>query len=146
MEGIMWSKTKKRLEEMICDKLQNRVKFHCSSYRMHDSIGRCYITIDKNEVLNMCDLKSNVYNSDFHNTDTDFSQVKFFDVVNEYFDNSIQKSMESSEVITKILIILDKRVGKRTLIKMEDSIRNDEEIMQLFYKLRCEAEGISIAF
>lgn len=57
----MWSKTKKRLESYICNSLKDRVDFFCSNYRIHDGIGRTYITVDGNEVYNMCTLKRDYY-------------------------------------------------------------------------------------
>lgn len=42
----MWSKTKKHLESFICNSLRERIEFHCSNYRIHDGIGRTYITVD----------------------------------------------------------------------------------------------------
>lgn len=53
----MWSKTKKQLNELLCNSLKDRVDVFCSNYRMHDGIGRTYITVDGNEVYNMCTLK-----------------------------------------------------------------------------------------
>ena len=58
----MWSKTKKLLEMNICDNLKNRVQFFCSNYRIHDGIGRTFITVDGIEVYNMCTLKRDYYN------------------------------------------------------------------------------------
>ena len=57
----MWSKTQKQLEGFLCNSLKNRVSFSCSNYRMHDGIGRTYITVDGKEVYNMCTLKRDYY-------------------------------------------------------------------------------------
>lgn len=57
----MWSKTKKRLESYICNSLKDRVDFFCSNYRIHDEIGRTYITVEGNEFYNMCTLKRDYY-------------------------------------------------------------------------------------
>jgi hypothetical protein len=141
----MWSKNKKRLDQLMCDNLKNRVDFHCVAYRMQDGIGRCYITVDKKEFFNMCDIKSKVYQLPRDVIlDGNFSQILFFDLLHKYFDSSIEESMKSNEVITKILVLLDRRVGKRTLLNMKSRISEEPEIIQFFYKLRCDSEEMSI--
>lgn len=52
---------KKRLESYICNSLKDRVDFFYSNYKIHDGIGRTYITVDENEVYNMCTLKRGYY-------------------------------------------------------------------------------------
>jgi hypothetical protein len=47
--------------------------------------------------------------------------------------------MRTQNPLVKILIILDRRIGKRTLLNMKESIENEEAIVKYFYKLRCEA-------
>lgn len=50
--------------------------------------------------------------------------------------------MKTQNPLVKMLVILDRRIGKRTLIKMKESIENEEAIIQYFYRLRCDAEEI----
>ena len=45
-------------------------------------------------------------------------------------------------MLIKIFALMDKRTGKRTLERLKETIKNDVEIVNYFYKLRCEAEGI----
>lgn len=136
----MWSKIKKQLESLICDSLKDRVEFFCSNYRMHDGIGRAYITVDGNEVYNMCTLKRDYYHQLKEGV---YSQVEFLDAAREYLTNSIEISLKSDNTIIKILAILDRRTGKRTLENLKATILNDEDIVQYFYRLRCDAEGIN---
>jgi len=139
----MWSKNKKRLKELMCDSLKNRVDFHCVAYRNQDGMGRCYITVDKKEVLNMCDIKSKVYQMPVNTIVSEhISQIQFFDMLHRYLNTSIEESMKSDEVITKILVLLDKRIGKRTLLNMNSEIAQDREIIQFFYHLRCKSEDM----
>jgi len=42
-----------------------------------------------------------------------------------------------------MLVILDRQVGKRTLVKIKDEIENLPEWLKQFYILRCEAENIA---
>lgn len=58
---MTWSKTKQQLESFLCPSLIGRVEYRATSYRYApDKSGRCYITVDKKEVFNMCDLKSQI--------------------------------------------------------------------------------------
>ncbi|WP_142414066.1 SF0329 family protein [Hathewaya massiliensis] len=136
---MVWSKTKKHLKSFICDSLKDRVEFHCSNYRMHDGIGRTYITIDGKEVYNMCTLKRDYYRTPVEGT---YSQVEFMEILRKYFNTSIEESLNIENTLVKILVVLDRRIGKRTLISMKESIENEEDIVKYFYKLRCEAEGV----
>lgn len=167
-----WSKVKKNLESFICDSLKSRVDFFVVNYKKaHDGLGRAYITVDKKEVLNMCtytaesrqnaiydDLRFPDKNYRVDDYDTNrrisdkayelikeegiFGQYDFFDALEVYFSDSIDKSLNSDNMLIKILALLDKRTGKRTLEKLKDTIKNDAEIVNSFYKLRCEAENI----
>lgn len=132
---MVWSKTKKQLESFLCSSLKDRVGFHCSNYRMHDGIGRAYITVDGKEVFNMCTLKRDYYNQPKEGL---YSQVEFFEAVHEYLNSPIEVSLESKGVIARILVLLDRCIGKRSLENMKNKILSEDEVMQYFYRLRCE--------
>lgn len=135
----MWSKTKKHLDSLICDSLKERIGFHCSNYRMHDGIGRVYITVDGKEVFNMCTLKRDYYRTPIEGT---YSQVEFIETVHLYFNTPIEEAVKTHNPLVKLLLILDRRVGKRTLEKIKVNIENEEDIIKYFCELRYEAEKI----
>ena len=43
-----------------------------------------------------------------------------------------------------MLAILDRRVGKRRLISMKDKIENEPDWIKNFYRLRMNAENLSL--
>ncbi|MEL7602420.1 MAG: hypothetical protein AAGU77_04615 [Bacillota bacterium] len=135
----MWSKTKKQLRSFLCDALKDRVDYFCSNYRMHDGIGRSYITVDGKEVYNMCTLKRDYY---YQPKEGVYSQVEFLEAVHVYLNSSMEELLQSDNTLIKILVTLDRRVGKTTLVNLKDTIANDQEIVQYFYQLRCNAEGM----
>jgi hypothetical protein len=50
---MKWSKLKQQLESFLCPALVDRVEYCATGYRyLPDKTGRCYITVDKKEVLN----------------------------------------------------------------------------------------------
>ena len=173
MADQQWSKLRKRLENLICESLRERVKFTVTNHRKaHDQLGRAFISVDKNEVFNMCTLTSNnalfekeeellndlqlkydVFNEEQNYsiqnkaheiiaTEGIFAQYDFFEAVEQYLNSSIEVSLQSNHIIIKILSLIDRRVGKRTLIRIKESIQQEHKIVQFFYTLRCEAERI----
>lgn len=138
--------------------------------KTHDQLGRAFITVDKKEVLNMCTIISNremywkeieirnaksieydVYNRkenyqigiqahEMTKAEGIFAQYDFFDAVEQYFHLPIEKALKSDDMVIKILSLIDRRVGKRTLQGMRESMENEKEIIQYFYNLRYEAD------
>jgi hypothetical protein len=174
LRNQQWSKVKKKLDSFKCDSLKERVQFTVTNYRRaHDQLGRAFITVDKKEVLNMCTITSEMalnrrkyeIKREKHIPYTDwsqnriiwkeahewvldegiFAQYDFFDAVEEYFQQPIEESLKSSNMVIKIFALIDRRVGKRTLEKIKESILSEKEIVQFFYQLRCKAEGIKIS-
>lgn len=68
---------------------------------------------------------------------------QFTDALREYKISNIQDSLVSANPIVRMLAIMDRRVGKRTLYKMKNEINNQPEWLQFFYKLRLEVENIT---
>lgn len=142
--------------------------------KVHDRLGRAVITVDKKEIWNMCTITAEIahvrkeceiirssaemYEMDSHNKTKArwnlaheqikgeglFAQYDFFDALQQYFSTPINVSLQSSNMLIKILGLMDRRVGKRTLIRLYDSFHTESELVQFFYKLRCEAEGIKV--
>jgi len=167
-----WSKAKKHLKSFLSPSLKNKVDYQIINYRKaHDRLGRAVITVDKKEIWNMCTItaeiahvrkeraiirtSAEVYDIDSPNKRWDlaheqikgegiFAQYDFFDALQEYYSTPINVSLQSSNILIKILGLMDRRVGKRTLIRLNGSFQTESELVQLFYKLRCEAEGIKV--
>ena len=142
--------------------------------KAHDQLGRAVITVDKKEVLNMCTITSDIalYRKEWdirrnQNIEYDvydrnqnyaigeqahnlikakgiFAQYDFFDSLEEYFSSSIEKSLISADMVIKILSLIDRRVGKRTLQKLNESIKGESDMIKYFYQLRCDAEGVNV--
>lgn len=167
-----WSKAKKLLMSFVCDSLRSRVDFQVINYRKaHDQLGRAVITVDKVELLSMCTITAekeeyyrerdiriglndfsydSVYNiraiqeqaQEQLRMEGIYAQYDFFSALEAYFNSPIEDSLKSNDILIKILCLLDRRVGKRTLRKMKESISEENTLVQDFYKLRCYAENI----
>ncbi len=72
-----------------------------------------------------------------------FAQYDFIEAVKIFLNSPIEESLKSDNPIIKSLAFIDKRVGKRTLSMLKESMKYEEsELVRYFYKLRCEAEEI----
>ncbi|MDA7027662.1 hypothetical protein PJ311_13830 [Bacillus sp. CLL-7-23] len=162
-----WSKQKKQLTNFMCESLKNRVVFQVTSYRKaHDQMGRVYVMIDKKNALSMCSLKTmsetyirqkNLWASGKEqnieqiqelaiaqaNDAGYFSKYHFWYALEEYFSNSIDQTLSSPDPIVRTLGMLDKRTGKRRLLKMKQQIQDEHDIVKYFYQLRIKAEGLN---
>ena len=67
----------------------------------------------------------------------------FIDAITTYLNTDIATSLYSDNYLLRVFAYMDRRVGKRTLIKIKDEIETLPEWVKQFYNLRCEAEGIA---
>lgn len=65
------------------------------------------------------------------------SKSDFQLTANKYLSSSIDESLDSSDILLNILALVDKRVGKKRLIKISDMIKLKHPVVQYFYNLRC---------
>ena len=137
---MQWSKIKKLAEELICPALQGRVQFHLTSYRMdtdsHSSPasqrGRGWITVDGAEVLN---LPGGDPGELFESPRQDL-----YSALREYPRLAIDDALGSPNVVTRSLAMIDRRLGKRRLMKID--AENEHELVRTLHRLRCSIEGI----
>ena len=64
--------------------------------------------------------------------------------IEEYFNLSIEDALQSPNAIIRMLAILDRRVGKRTLQRYSPVWRNDSSWLKLFIELRMHAERLKL--
>ena len=57
-------------------------------------------------------------------------------------NKSIEKSLVSDNPIVRIFAILDRRLGKRRLLALEDSMEQELDWVRAFYVIRMQAEGL----
>ena len=71
-----------------------------------------------------------------------FDERTFYAAFQEFDNQSIESSLESANQLVRIFAILDRRVGKRRLEAMWESLIREESILRDFYFLRLDAEGM----
>ncbi len=163
-----WAGLNKWLREHLCDGLEGRITYFLTRYhKVHNSYGRGAILLDGKELV--CFSWIEMYHQEwdvsaqFHKSrsrDWDelydemkpkwdanctYSDMDFLDAALKFRSLSIQDALNSDNYIIKVLAILDKRVGKRTLqeIKQAEEYKQYPEWARQFYRLRLDTERIS---
>lgn len=156
-----WSGLNKQLTENLCDELKERITFFLTRYHsVHDSYGRAAIRLDAKELvifswIEMYHQESDI--SELHrdgvrepyykmeeqlkpkwDADCTYSEMDFLDAALKFRNMAIKDALESENYIIRILAILDKRIGKRTLaqIKKSNEYQQYPAWVQQFYNLR----------
>ncbi len=152
---MKWNQIKKRIEAMMAGSVLERITFGITSYRKcHDQTGRGWIAIDGREILNMpsMDFEIEVYQRSkagqipYDETEQElhalnlFSQWDLHRSLHDYLGLSIDEILASENPIIRATGMLDARVGKRRLVKLDNAEEHD--LVRRFYHMRCSAEGV----
>lgn len=131
-----WSKLKKETESRFCDSMKDRVKLYCTEYRNAES-GKSWITLDGKIIAKCCTRSfwavefteemggdiSTVDNGKHDKLLTDYGEFRKEHISRACWDFlhklSIEEALESENPLIQTLAILDKRLGKRRLRKID---------------------------
>lgn len=161
-----WSGIRKKLEsEYLAKSLQGHIQYYATTYsRSHDHEGRAAIRYDGKEIIKGCywynwtkagqfpkDEKyerrmreENAFMDDTALKLGVFDQRSFYAAFQEFDQQSIEKSLKSENLIVRIFAVLDRRVGKRRLLMIKDTIEQEPNTFKEFYAIRARAEGIKL--
>jgi hypothetical protein len=64
------------------------------------------------------------------------SKSNFTAVATKFLSTSIEDSLESDHILLNVLALIDRRVGKKRIQNMADTIKLKHPIIQYFYELR----------
>ena len=162
-----WSNLKKQMNDLLCDSLKDRITYFYTRYHKDSgSFGRATINLDKSELIAFSwDVGIDVqwedeYNACLENPDVDQVTIHntlmnekwmqqgtlchhdFLEAVTTYLKIDITTALNSDNYILRVFAYMDRRVGKRTLIKIKDDAEVLPEWVKQFYRIRCEAEGL----
>ena len=163
-----WSGIRNKLEnDYLCPALRGHIKYFATSYsKSADHEGRAAIRVDGVEVL-----RSNyyAYEQNYWNryqalrregigqddrtapfrlahegtlNDGCFDNGFFYEAFHEFDNQSIEKSLVSKNPLVRILALLDRRLGKRRLLALEESMEQELDWVRAFYVIRMQAEGL----
>jgi hypothetical protein len=146
---MQWSKLKSRVRSFICPELKDRIDFHLTSYReSHDGADKVWITVDGDRVFSCKHYPSEWAQAEGYYRGLRGEQVKDFLKVREihgpgdfgnamraYLDMPVGEALKSSDPLVKAFALVDRRVGKRTLERLEISDA-EHTLVKAFYELR----------
>ena len=147
---MQWSKLKSRILDLISPELRARVDFHVTSYRKsHDGADKVWIVVDGAKIFSC-----NYYHSERATAAAFYSglrgeQIKscldeleihaprdFGQAMRLYLELPIADALLSTNPLIRAFAIIDRRLGKRTLERLEIS-DSEHSLVKAFYELRC---------
>jgi len=162
-----WSGMRKYLEEeMLAECLRGRIRYGCTSCPGMDGCRMIEVCIDG---LTVKRFSWETVNSYFIHAGytaekpygkqeywakfwsmlakypagqrTEYTDEEFCRALRVYRNQDIQESLFSSDPLVRMFAVLDRRIGKRTLLKVKKDAENQPEWLQAFYALRLQAEN-----
>ena len=71
-------------------------------------------------------------------------EADFIFSITIYLKTDIASSLHSDNYLLRVFAYMDRRIGKRTLVKIRDEVEKLPDWVKQFYLIRCEAEGIAL--
>ena len=160
-----WGEVRKLLEQdFLCNSLKGRVRYFATKYhRAPDRTGRVCILVDDQEIINMpFQTEDRIYaaaHAKRSNSNKSYWELieetqkeyhgrgvyypgDFGYALDEFLSNQIASSLCSGNWLVRLLAVLDRRVGKRTLLKLKEELDTLPDWLQFFYHLRLESEQL----
>ena len=158
-----WSNLKKQMDDLLCDALKDKISYFCTSYHaVHNAYGRATINYCKKELVAFSwvemytqDRETAQYHKENNAISYEelYSQLEkekwmqegtlcdadFLHAITIYLKTDIATALCSDNYLLRVFAYLDRRVGKRTLLKMKDTADTLPEWIAQFYRIRCES-------
>ena len=149
---MQWSKLKSRIKVLICPELKDRIDFHVTSYRRsHDGADKVWVTVDGGRVFACKHYRRDREMAELYSGGMPIESAKAFlrqvaihgpgdfgDAMRAYLDLPIHDALESSDPLIKAFAIVDRRVGRKTIAKLDISA-SEHPLVRRFYELRRES-------
>lgn len=164
-----WSGMRKYLErDMLAESMIGRIRYGCTTYVGMDDFKIFEICIDGVQVKRFSLETVNTYfieNGYKKNSNpsgereyweefwtlldkypienrTEYTDEEFCRALEVYRNQDIQDSILSADPIVRMFAVLDRRIGKRTLQKIKNTIDDQPKWLKDFYLLRLRSEDI----
>lgn len=147
---VQWSKLKSRIKSLISPELRDRIDFHVTSYRKsHDGADKVWITVDGECVFECKHYPREWAEADLYHRGVDSDEISpaltaaeihgpadFGNAMRAYLQMPVEEALGSSNPIIRAFAVVDRRVGRRTLAKLDVS-DDDHTLVRAFFDLRC---------
>jgi len=80
--------------------------------------------------------KITMYAKELLTAQASLSKSNFSVVANKFLSSPIEESIESNDILLNILALVDRRVGKKRILNMRETVKLKHPIVQYFYELR----------
>jgi hypothetical protein len=153
---MQWSKLKSRVRDLIHPVLRDRIDFHVTSYReSHDEADKVWFTVDGRRVFTckhythyraelhayyQCGLRGESLKSALREEEI-FHPKDFGNAMRAYLDMPVGDALKSADPFIKAFALVDRRVGRRTFMKLQLS-DSEHELVRVFYELRRTSASI----
>lgn len=156
-----WGNLKKQMNALLCDSLKGKITYFYTSYhKVHNSYGRGSINCGGKEMAAFSWAEMYAQELEVHQLHLEGKRVSyeemekgkwmqecklcnldFIQSITIFLKTDIAAALRSDNYLLRVFAYMDKRVGKRTLVKIKDEVETLPEWVRRFYRLRCEAEG-----
>ena len=165
-----WSNLKKQMNDLLCDSLKDKISYFYTSYHeVHNAYGRATIRYENKELVSFSWIdmykQESETSSIYHERKQEGEKVSYLQLIGElekekwmpegklcdadfinsltiYLKTDIATSLNSDNYLLRVFAYMDRRVGKRTLVKIKDEVEKLPEWVKEFYQIRCEEDGI----
>ena len=164
-----WSGMRQYLEQdMLSPSLRGRVRYGCTTYIGMDDCRLFEICVDGIQIKRFSWETVNSYfiaQGYTHNPNpfgiaeywaeyqallrrypmperTEYTDGEFCEALEAYRGQDVFRSLEGENPLVRMFAVLDRRIGKRTLMRLKDAPPAQPEWLQFFYQLRLQAEKI----
>jgi len=80
--------------------------------------------------------KISIYAKEILEAQVVLSKSDFYTAANKFLSVSIEESLESKEILLNVFALVDRRIGKKRILSMEEMIKMKHPIVRYFYELR----------
>ena len=140
-----WSGIRNKLEnDYLCPALRGHIQYFATSYsKSADHEGRAAIRVRSTTLKDHDSAKEAINQAHAYALEQGtFDQKVFYEAFGIFDNQSIEKSLVSENPLVRIFALLDRRLGKRRLLALEDSMEQELDWVRAFYVIRLQAEGL----
>jgi hypothetical protein len=146
---MQWSKLKTRFRAFICDELRDRIDIHVTSYReSHDGAGVIWVTLDGKKLVDFEHYRFEFAEREGYHIGLQSEQLEQWLSTQEihgprsigtamrtYLDMSINEALTSPDPFHRAFAMIDRRLGKRTLEKLNIG-KSEHSLISALFELR----------
>ena len=141
-----WSGIRNKLEnDYLCPALRGHIQYFATSnyYTYFENVWTKFHHLRSTTLKDHDSAKEAINQAHAYALEQGtFDQKVFYEAFGIFDNQSIEKSLVSENPLVRIFALLDRRLGKRRLLALEDSMEQELDWVRAFYVIRLQAEGL----